>query len=200
MSPHIRILSLRLWEQGTGLQSGHPTLPIVIQWELWYEYQCYIRCGCSKHKLARREAITATQPAIYQRNWGCRMGQHCSLWIELKWGLSRSDTPLRGQEVLISTRSTMCICVPLHKEQNDNCGHSPEPTQGISLKREGQFIKLELQTGEDSHKKLSNIWKKVRGTHTRPHVHDSGARTNMKKQHKERNGCLLFWEPNLKRT
>lgn len=102
VSPHITMLSFILRERGIGWQSGHPTLLSVIQWELWFESQRYILCGWFKRELAGREAITATQPAIYQWNWGCRIGQHCSLWIELKCGLSKSDTLLREQGVLVS--------------------------------------------------------------------------------------------------
>ncbi len=181
VSSHIRILSLRLRERGMGWQSGHPTLLSVIQWEPWFESQRYILCGCSKHELAGWEAITATQPAIYQRNWGCRMGQHCSLWIELKQGLSRSDTPLRGQGVLLSTHTHT------HTHQHTQpCAYAYPSIQsrmttvntawaytGNRSEREGQFIKLEY---EDSHRReeISHIWKqaeKKSGTHTHRLMH-----------------------------
>ncbi len=204
VSPHIRILSLRLRERGMGWQSGHPTLLSVIQWEPWFESQRYILCGCSKHELAGWEAITATQPAIYQRNWGCRMGQHCSLWIELKQGLSRSDTPLRGQGVLLSTHTHththnntlnhVHMHTPPYRVER-RLWTQPEPTQEIVLKEKVNLLNLSMKTLTEEKKShtFENRQKKSQGhTHTdsciHPHVcaHDTSAQTHMEERSKDK--------------
>lgn len=189
VSPHIRVLSLRLRDRGMGWRSGHPTLRSAIQWERWFGSQRYILRGCSKRGLAGRQAITATQPAIYQRNWGCGMGQHCSLWIELKWALSRSDNPLRGQGVLVSTHTHINtlnhvhMCSPPY-ELNNGCEHS----MTLHRKSEGELLSLNT-TGWN--KDSLKTGKKVRDARIHPQVytHDTSAQTHKGKWCKDKH-CL----------
>lgn len=178
VSPRIRIPSLRLRARGMGWQPGHPTLLGVIQRGARVSNLSAKFCEAAPSvNWQGREAITATQPAIYHGNWGCRMGQHCSLWIELKWGISRSDTRPRRQRVLVSTRSTMRICVPLHTD----CEHSPGPTKGKRVQEKVSFSNLSYRLIWRRKKIIiSHVWEKHTQTHESTHVcaHDTSAQTH----------------------